>query len=466
MSKRLILILALAFVVGIAFTAYAEVQNVKVSGDLNFYGFSRKLDIANATSTTPNNTETAAASIARVRIDADLTDNVMTTVRLINERFWGNNTDNVRATATDNNSNVDLDLAYVTMKEFLYSPLSVTVGRQELHYGNDMIVGDPFTNNTADGASPFSNATLIPDFSMRKSFDAVRAVLDYNPLVVDVLFAQVRKNNLNTDTSRNLYGINANYTINKDNTVEAFWFERRLGNKVAVTTNSKVDTTHNIGLRAVSKELVPNLTLQAEGAYQFGTRVKAAGVLNPTQKRNAWAAELSATYDMKNIDVAKKVAPTATVLYNYFSGDRNDGSRYHGWDPMFENQTFGNIANVLFNQTNQHQLGGILTAKPMTDVILKGEYYAYWWDKRNGDQVALSTSLINTAGAGLADPTMTSKKFLGQELDLTATYNYTEDVQLALMGGLFLPGNSFAKDQNNGSRHSAGEVVGSMKVTF
>ncbi|MDD2680434.1 MAG: alginate export family protein [Candidatus Omnitrophica bacterium] len=462
MSKRLILIFALFFVLGVAFTAYAEVQNVKVSGDLEFIGFSRELQIARTAINTK--TQTAAATIARVRIDADLTDNVMTTVRLINERFWGSTGDNQNST-NENNTNVDIDLAYVTLKEFLYSPLSLTVGRQELHYGSDMIVGNPNTNNVADGASPFNstNGSIVPDFSKRKSFDAVRAVLDYNPLVIDLVAAQVRKNNLFTDTSRNLYGINASYAINNNNTVEGYWFEKRLGRKLATAPENKIETTHNLGVRVVSKELIPNLTLQAEGAYQFGTRVNAAGTDHPTQRRSAMAGEVSATYDMKKV----KYEPTATLLYNYFSGNREDGNKYHGWDPMYENQTFGNLANVLFNQTNQHQLGGVLTAKPMTDVIVKGEYYAYWWDKRNGDSATRTLSATYLGqGANLNAPTMTQKKFLGQEVDLTATYNYTEDVQFALMGGLFFPGNSFEKDQTNGSRHVAKEVIGSMKVTF
>ena len=41
MHKRLILILALAFVVGVTMAAYAEVQNVKVSGDLTVKGVAR-----------------------------------------------------------------------------------------------------------------------------------------------------------------------------------------------------------------------------------------------------------------------------------------------------------------------------------------------------------------------------------------------------------------------------------------
>ena len=41
---------------------------------------------------------------------------------------------------------IALDLANVRLKEFLYAPLDLTIGRQELHYGNDFIMGDPDTN--------------------------------------------------------------------------------------------------------------------------------------------------------------------------------------------------------------------------------------------------------------------------------------------------------------------------------
>ncbi|MFH1076920.1 MAG: hypothetical protein V1753_08830, partial [Pseudomonadota bacterium] len=71
MSKRLILILALAFVVGITFTAYAEVQNVKVSGDLTVLGLSRDMSLMSHIGQN-RSVESTMASIARVKIDADL----------------------------------------------------------------------------------------------------------------------------------------------------------------------------------------------------------------------------------------------------------------------------------------------------------------------------------------------------------------------------------------------------------
>lgn len=451
MSKRLILLLALAFVVGLSLTAYAEVQNVKVSGDLQVIGATRALQLNQSTviSAGLKSRSNFLASIARVRIDADLTDNVMTTVRLLNERYWGGDSDNL---AYDSGNEVDLDLGYATLKEFLYSPLTLTIGRQELHFGNDMIVGDPDTNNVANATSSVFGATTFrdPDLSARKAFDAIRATLNYDPLVINLIAAKVRERTLQRPDDENLYGIHANYAVNKTTTVEGYVFERQI-EKGAFTKN-KADTTIVPGARIVSKA-VKDLTLQLEGAVQIGR-----DVISTTQAvpRKAWAVEAAATYDLKNYNRVAKYKPTASLLYAFFSGQKGDAfKRTTAWDPMYENQSYGNIANALFNQTNAHILGTILTAKPKDDITLKGEYYAFWWDKRYGqDQV-----ITDVRGENV---TMKHQKFAGSEIDLTATYDYTEDVQFNLLAGMFIPGAAFARS----NRDVANEVIGSMKVTF
>ncbi|MFA5145171.1 MAG: alginate export family protein [Candidatus Omnitrophota bacterium] len=466
MKKHLILLLALALVAGSAFAAYAEVQNVKVSGDITALALGRALSL------TSQKAETTMASIIRLRVDADLTDNVTATVRLINERYWGEDVTNQNTTgygssATSDNTNIDLDLAYVTLKEFLYSPLTLTVGRQELHFGSDMIVGDAYTNNHASKASVF-NTTIDKDLSMRKSFDSIRATLNYDPLVVDVVAAQVRKNSrtltynlssgssaLDIDTQETLIGVNANYAVNKDTNVEGYFWQRRIGkNDKSASGVLKTDTTNVVGARLVAKP-IENLTYELESAFQFGKSTSSSANL----ERKAWALETMATYDLKNVKNMAKYVPTVSALYAYFSGDRGSKSgteTYKGWDPMYENQTFGSIANAIFNQTNMHIIGGIIQAKATDDVTLKAEYYAYWWDKRHSDG-----DTVSNVATGLP-ATMTGKKFLGQEIDLSATYDYTEDVQFGILAGWLAPGKSFAKV----NRNTAAEVIGSMKVTF
>ena len=456
MSKRLIIILALAFVVGIAFTAYAEVQNVKVSGDITVYGVGRNLTLKD-TKSGGNSVDQSLIGIARVRVDADLTDNVSATVRLLNERYWGNEIDNSGSNVADGtdaqtNTEIALDLAYVTMKEFLYSPLTLTVGRQELHFGNDMIVGDPDTNNTASTASPLGSATAIrrdPDLSARKAFDAIRATLNYDPLVVDVIGAKVREHAINLHDDTNLYGVNANYALTKNTTIEGYWFEKKTGQKTSGVSN-KNDRVDTLGARLATSP-IKDLTFQLEAAYQLGRRAMTVGGY---QERKGVAAETFLTYDLKKM----KYEPSITAIYAYFSGNRGGADEYTAWDPMYENQKLGDIANLLFPQSNAHVAGVSLSAKPIDDIVLKGEYYAYWWDKVYGEG-----QVIDNAYDTASNLIMRHKKFAGTELDLTATYDYTEDVQFGLMYGLFLPGNAFNKDSNH---NAAAEVIGSMKVSF
>jgi len=75
--------LALAFLVGMTFSAYAEVQNVKVSGDIIATGVARNhFNLTNGSAGDKNNIKQSfMMSQVRVRIDADLTDNVAATVR-------------------------------------------------------------------------------------------------------------------------------------------------------------------------------------------------------------------------------------------------------------------------------------------------------------------------------------------------------------------------------------------------
>ncbi len=250
MSKRLILILALAFVVGMTFAAYAEVQNVKVSGDITVMGVARNnLDLAKApiedssisSADTWDDKESDMLSIARVRVDADLTDNVSTTVRLLSERNWNGesrtgveNNRNIGLTTANtavDEDNINIDLAYVALKEFLYSPLTLTLGRQNLRFGNGWIVGDPDTNLWA-GRSPLAEG----DLSARKSFDSIRASLNYDPLMVDVIYAKVEERTSTTNDDLTLMGINANYALNQDTSLEGFFFSKVKGSNAATVT--------------------------------------------------------------------------------------------------------------------------------------------------------------------------------------------------------------------------------------
>jgi len=472
------MILTLAFVVGVSFAAYAEVQNIKVSGDIEVMSvFRENFDLAgkdeddgsgnDRLSDLRQKNENIFLTFARIRTDADLTDNVSASIRLLSEFIWGReDSTNSNYVTRDSDRGVYLDLAYITLKEFLYSPLTLVVGRQELHYGNDMIIGDSSTNRID------WHGSIPSDLSKRKAFDAVRAILDYNPLTVDLVYSKIRsqaETNLDANSERvgdyrdddtDLYGINAKYDFGRKNLIaEGYYWYRRIGPRAYTigTQAYHADQLHTIGAR-VSAEPIENLTAQVEYAIQRG---RYNGTASDTADRHvnkyfAYALETSLTYNWKKA----KYTPSLTALFAQFSGesvtDNSDRTnRYRGWDPMYENQTFGRIANALMAQSNVRLVGLAGSFKPLDDVTVKGEAYNYWavdaYD--NGEVTTYWGATAQNHG---------DNRNLGEEVDITLTYDYTEDVQLNLMADTFIPGGAWG-DRTN---HTASEVLGSMKVTF
>ncbi|MBM3254406.1 MAG: hypothetical protein FJZ16_09155 [Candidatus Omnitrophica bacterium] len=487
MSKRLILILALAFVVGLTCAAYAEVQNVKVSGDLNITGISRgsltlRDNVTPVSAADFGENISSILSQVRVRIDADLTDNVSTTVRLLNERVWGEE--------STNDTDIDLDLAYATLKEFLYSPLTLTVGRQLLRYGNGLVIGDPDTNaicaehNTSatDAARDRILPKSLDDLSARKAFDAIKATLNYDPLVVDIVYSKIDENGVNIADDVDLYGANASYAVNKDLNTELYIFQRTRKATQAAAGGASTALGDRERLRVVGTRAtytgIKDLSLGLEGAYQFGDHLvettlypDEAADTDIHRKVKAFAIQAEANYALP---MAKKYSPVVGASYTYLSGDKfkSTSDNYKGWDPMFEDQNAGTLFNKIFALTNMQIINLNVSAKPIEDVKLALNYYYLRVNQPYANMWGGAVQTVNLSGIS-GDPTyrMRAGKSLGSEIDLGLTYDYTEDVQFGLNAGAFIPGSAFDKKgraENNisGNGKTATQVIGSMKVTF
>jgi hypothetical protein len=63
---------------------------------------------------------------------------------------------------------------------------------------------------------------------------------------------------------------------------------------------------------------------------------------------------------------------------------------------------------------------------------------------------------------GVTSYEVKGKKDLGDEIDLSLLYDYTEDVKLGLTAGLFLPGSVFQTNNEN----PASTVMADVKVSF
>lgn len=468
MSKRLVLVFCALFAFAAAVPAFAAVQNIKVSGDIVAQSINRDNFDLDKDATGTTDSVNVFNSIVRLKIDADLTDNVATCVRLINERNWD--------VASVSNTDIDLDLAYVTMKEFLYSPLTVTIGRQELHFGNDMIIGDGVgapvatvvsgavgTNQTTNYTEATGWGGINGDLAYRKAFDAIRATLNYDPLVIDLVFAKIDANTLTGGTNSDdidLWGINAGYKLDDkwNSKVEGYVWTKMNYAGANLTTVDKTDSVVTIGGR-ISTNPTDKINLQQEVAYQGGKKVVAAGV---GRDRNAWASQTMGTYTP-----GWKHNPTIGMIYSYFSGDASktatDPSKtYHEWDPMFENQTAGHIINALFPNSNCHNIDLMMTLKPefLEDVTLRLDWVYQALSKAGAATGTLNLNDYDGGGYNY----QANKKYLGQEVDIQLLYDYTEDVQFGLLTGWFFPGRgALAKTSRE---DIANEAIVSCKVSF
>lgn len=473
MNRRLIVICAVMFLAALVVPAFAAVQNVKVSGDIQSSWITRN-DFSLGQDTTyvaTKDNENYLNSIARVRVDADLTDNVSTTLRLLNERDW--NMEPTTTAGATGDTRIDLDLAYVTLKEMLYSPLTVVIGRQNLRYGNGLIIGDPDTNRTATSRS----GVEARDLSARKAFDAVKMVLNYDPLTIDFIYSKINagiiKSSSTVDANQDdadLYGVNMNYKLgDKYGTVaEAYFFSKIDKNTVASLLGLKPDIVNVLGLRGVTNP-IKGLNLQGEVAYQSGNKPGAgdATLSDDNRLRRAWAWQIIGNYALQ-VEQLMKYAPMAGFEYTHLSGDknpvatRNNNAHFNEWDPMFEDQAGGKIYNVLFRSTDDNIYNAHISAKPIEDVTARFDWTTLYLEKK---LPGTAMTLYQTAGASALTAAMNGgkEKHLGQEYDLTVNYDYTEDVQFSLLTSAFLEGKAFNK--NSGDKNAT-QAIASCKVTF
>lgn len=446
--KKLMLFCALALLVAFVVPAAAEVQNVKVSGDIRTYGgYRNNFDLDDSASS--DDDQDWINSAARLRVDADLTDNVGTTVRVINERDWG-----VESTAVSAQGNTDIsvDLASLTLKEFLYSPLTLTVGRQELRYGNGLVVGD------VDG-NAFSRASgLVGDeFSRRKAFDAVRAVLDFDPIVVDSFHSQITETNSSSE-DWTLSGVDVSYAVGDYNAnVAGYWVLSHQSVDGSPTTfqqggawTTGVNHGRSISTLGVRGNIEPVAGLDLGGEVAFQT-----GDYSNTRDQQAMAFQATGSYAFD-----AKFKPVVRAGYYYFSGEEvaNLGDQ-ESWLASFEDQTMGLIADRMQLTTvsggtpqsastnmNIFQLGA--SVEPLDDVALGIDWYNYTLAEEN-----------DTAGLNAV---YTNDDEYGNEVDITVAYDYTEDVTFNGTFAVFSPGNAWEAD----AQDSAIQGTGGVSVVF
>jgi hypothetical protein len=442
-------------------------------------------------------------SIAEIQVDADLTDNVSTCIRIVNQRNWG---DSHYKTLEDPSApqahfvtvdhdllDLGVDLAYVQIKELFFEPLSIKIGRQDLWFGRGMIVGanlvDPgLVESRMPGDSNERRWGIgAPEYTAYKSFDAVRATIDfekYAPFVVDMVYFRNDQGTLSSNAV-DVFGVNAGYNWDVYNAeTEAYYWYKRDNNdgNPRLATN---DDIHTIGLRG-SFMPTEDWLFGGEAALQFGTRV--ADVAWATSETgNAMLTDQDRFAGMMNAFVdylgwqQYMYSPKVGAEVIWTSGDDVDpgdlGDTYTQWDSMYRGYFPTMIRPYLgrfyytsrypngedFGLTNQWEIMAKGSMQPLDDVMVETVVSGYYLD-------AIPLRMGENSQAGWI-----GSHHLGTELNMKATYDYTEDVSFCLATAWFWPGDVYDEqtDQNTMPDSPtdlqptmATEVVGTCKVSF
>ena len=389
-------LLAAALIISLSSVAFAELQNVELGGSIRIRGNYFNMDRDVRASFIEQRT--------RLNVKADFTQDVSAFVEFDYYNVWGEDFRSNYLTGADfraGANDVDLYQGYIEAKNMWGTPLSMRVGRQELAFGSQFLVG---VNDTSA-------------FFTGLSFDALRVTFANDMFSIDAVAAKLAESFGDFgDDDVDLYALYASYIGIEDVTLDAYWMFIRddQGALAGILLGDDVDL-HTIGLRGAG--VIGAFDFELEAAYQFGN---VDGVPNPWFRifdreadvdfdEFAINAELGYTFDMS-------MQPRVFARFAYLGGGKPNRSCWDNDYTMPFNRLFSNVEiSALLDQNANlsnvffYSLGVEAMITEALEMKLVGSYY-------HVDQEYANVS-----------------KGLGWEVGLYADYHYSED--LVIRGG-------------------------------
>ncbi len=304
---------------------------------------------------------------------------------------------------------MDLRLAYVEIGDTEKKSVGIRVGRQELAFGDERLIGSTNWLNTA------------------RSFDALRGTVHHGRFRADLFAARVVKlqdGEFDWSTAgNNFYGIYGGIEkLVPKATVEPYFLWRR---QSALKTELGVPGISNfgtVGVRWIGK-------LPAN--FDYGTEMdKQAGSLG-SDTISAWAGH----WILGETLINARFKPRFSVEYNYASGDRNpkDGTR-GTFDQLYP------TAHDKYGLADQVGWKNIRNARAEVDLKLAKKWgltgrYDAWWLADPHDALYSAASTVVAR-----DTTGASGRFVGHEIDSVLAYTFSKYLQVSGGYGHIFPG--------------------------
>ena len=319
----------------------------------------------------------------------------------------------------------DLRQFFLSIGDPNHCPLTLTVGRQILNYGDNRLVAD----------SKFGN--------LGRSFDAAKLRYERPDFSVDAFFArpvQIKRHEFNdSDAADNLAGVYFSTSLVPKQTTDAYFYYRdKDDDQPDLSPTNRIDPQGSwngpaarfatIGVRAKSKPGAwSGWDYTGEFAYETGD-VWVSDKRSPRFDLNALAVHASGGYTWEKC----RWKPRLGLQYDHGSGDDNPNDRdFYSFQNLFPSNhaRYGLMDEFSWRNLQDVQLH--MNVQPIKTLDLECVYNAFWladtqdfWYRSNG------ISTLRTQTPDGRDVRMIgASNFAGHEIDLVVTYEMNKHLK-------------------------------------
>jgi hypothetical protein len=387
-------------------------------------------------------------SWTRLNVKADFTDQVSAFIEFDSFDIWGEDFRSDYITGTDfaaaSGDDVEVYQAYIEANEMWGTPLRVRVGRQELSFGSEWLVGTNDTNSYESGLS----------------FDALRLTYGTDLFSVDAWAAKLNERfAAEEDGDVDFYGVYGSYTGLEEISIDAYWLMVR--DAISLNDTNFVwfpewiedwlgvddyDPTylHTFGLRGAGT--IGAFDFELEGAYQMGDADSAGFTFAPflygddgAEYDGNWAVngEVGYTFDMN-------YQPRVFLGGAWFTGEDERDLTFWEWlnpfnrpeasisfNRLFSNWEYSQFLDIFGDMSNfwTARLGFKAAPTESVDVLLKGSYFQVDESFDAPRHVRIGRYRVPVA-PNLSFWTEENDDSVGIEAELSAVYRYSEDLSV------------------------------------
>lgn len=344
-------------------------------------------------------------------------------------------------------ADVDLRQAYVEVADYKVNPFGLKVGRQELSYGDERLIGAFDWNNIG------------------RVFDAIKARYQTKKESVDLFAANVVLNNINSgreddfddkpDSADDFYGIYGQCSEARSQIFEAYTLYR---DKQDATYDGPAREIWAYGLRVKSKPITAPFDYSAEAVIETGeidspgsssNRRFGENTTNDTVDHFAYAFVAGGGYTL----VDTPWQPRFGAEYDYASGDEDptDGEN-NTLDNFYptNHKFFGFMDEFAWKNLSNPGISLGLQPTPTLKTLL---YYRMYWLAEDKDFWYRASGAPSASGR--RDASGNSDSYLGSEVDLAFWWTVTKKVAVHcgyshFFAGGFVEDTAGTPDASNG----------------